>query len=75
MSALYKLDHTGHGLVAEWEQDDAAAQKVAAGEFDALAAKGFTMFDISDPQVGKPPLKAFDPNATEVIAVPRMAGG
>lgn len=75
MGQIYKLDKTGHGLVAEWSKEDKAAQTVAAGEFEALIAKGYTMFDISDGEAGKPPVRAFDPDVAEVIAVPRMVGG
>lgn len=55
----------------------ADAESRAAGQaaFAELDAKGFVLFDISDPTVGKPALKAFDPEATEIIAVPRMVGG
>lgn len=75
MSALYKMGREGHGLVAEWTGTDAAAEKIAAGEFEKLVAAGFTMFDISDGQAGKPVMRAFDPKAGEILAVPRMVGG
>ncbi len=71
---LYKLDRSGHGEVAAWGED---AESRATGEaaFKSLTERGFTMFDISEPTVGKPTMKAFDPEATEIIAVPRLVAG
>ncbi len=73
MGVLYKLDRTGHGEVATWGED---ADSRAAGQkaFADLASKHFTMFDVTNPQAGRK-LDAFDPDATEVIAVPRMVAG
>jgi hypothetical protein len=71
---LFKLDKSGHGEVAKWGED---AESRAAGDaaFKALADKGFTMFDTSDKLVGKPAMHAFDPEATEIVAVPRLVAG
>lgn len=74
MGIMYKLDKTGHGEVAKWG-DDAESREAGQAAFKDLADKGFTMFDTSDPTVGKPALKAFDPEATEIVAVPRMVAG
>lgn len=71
---MFKLDKTGHGEVAKWG-DDAESRVAGEAAFKALADKGFTMFDTSDPQVGKPAMRAFDPDATEVIAVPQLIAG
>ena len=73
MGVIYKLDHTGHGEVARWGAD---AESRAAGKaaFTRLVAQDFTMFDVGSPFAGRR-LRAFDPEAREVIAVPRMIGG
>ena len=71
MGTIYKLDRTGHGEVATWG-DDAASRAVGAAAFADLAAKGFTMF--TGGTEGRK-LEAFDPEATEVIAIPRLVGG
>jgi hypothetical protein len=71
---IYKLDRTGHGEVAKWGED-AESRAAGAAAFADLAAKGYTMFDITNPQEDAPILKAFDPEAREVIAVPQLVGG
>lgn len=73
MGIMYKLDRTGHGEVANWGAD-AESRAAGAAAFQELADKGFTMFDITNPQDGKK-LDTFDPTASEVIAVPRMQAG
>lgn len=73
MGVLYKLDRSGHGEVAKWG-DDAASREAGAKAFADLAARGFTMFDVTQPQEGRK-LDAFDPHAAEIIATPRMIGG
>ena len=74
MGKMHKLDATGHGEVAAWGED---AESRAAGDaaFKSLAERGFTMFDVSDPLVGKPAMRAFNPEATDIIAVPRLVAG
>ena len=71
---LYKLDKTGHGEVATWG-DDAQSREAGAEAFKSLADRGFAMFDVSDKLIGKPALRAFDPEATEIVAVPRLVAG
>ena len=73
MGKLYKLDHTGHGEVANWG-DDAASRHAGTTAFNLLAERGFTMFDVTRPQDGKK-IDAFDPEADEIIAVPRLQAG
>lgn len=73
MGILYKLDRTGHGEVAKWGED-AESRDAGAKAFAALADAGFTMFDVTDPQAGRR-IDAFDPEATEIIATPRMQAG
>jgi len=74
MAKLSKLDRTGHGEVATWGKD-AQSRADGAKAFTALKEKGYTMFDISDPLADKPPMKVFDAEAEEVIAVPQLEGG
>jgi len=71
---IYKLDSSGHGEVASWGED-AVSREAGAAAFQALADKGFTMFDVSDPLKGKPALRTFDPEVAEIIAVPQLVGG
>ena len=73
MGRLYKLDRTGHGEVAAWG-DDAESRAAGDAAFKSLTERGFTMFDVTDPQNGEK-LEAFKPEATEIIAVPRMQAG
>ena len=70
---IYRLDRSGHGEVAKWGED-AESRKAGAAVFAELAEKGFTMFDVTDPEAGTK-LEAFKPEATEIIAVPRMVAG
>ncbi len=70
---LYKLDSTGHGEVAAWGED-VQSREAGAAAFRDLETRGFTMFDVSDPQRGEK-LRAFRPEASEIIAVPRMQAG
>jgi hypothetical protein len=74
MGKIYKLDRSGHGEVASWDAD-AESRAAGAAAFDDLVNRGFTMFDTSDKLASKSPLQAFDPDATEIIAVPRMVAG
>ncbi len=74
MGVIWKLDSSGHGEVVKWGED-AESRAAGAAAFQALADKGFTMFDTSNPQVGKPAMREFDPAATEVVAVPRLVAG
>ncbi len=71
---LFKLDSSGHGEVATWGAD---AESRAAGEaaFKSLTERGFAMFDISDPKICKTTMRAFDPEATEIVAVPKLVAG
>ena len=71
MSVINRLDHRGHGPIAEWERGQ--GEEAAARVFAEHQAKGYTMFDISRGDGAK--LDAFDPAATEILAVPRMQAG
>lgn len=70
---IHKLDQSGHGTVATWAAD-AESRKAGAAAFADLIERGFTLFDITDPLAGRK-IQAFDPEAGEIIAVPRMVGG
>ena len=74
MGKMFKLDKSGHGEVAAWGED---AESRAAGDaaFKSLRERGFTMFDVSDPLVGKPVMEMFDPEASEIVAVPQLVAG
>ena len=73
MGRIYRLDRSGHGEVAAWGED-AESRLAGAKAFDELASKGFTLFDITNKEEGRV-LRAFDPAATEILAVPRMVAG
>ncbi len=73
MGRIYKLDRSGHGEVAAWG-DDAQSREAGEVAFKSLVERGFTMFDVSDPQKGEK-LEVFKPEATEIIAVPRLVAG
>ncbi len=80
MGVLNRLDHRGHGPIAKWSEDTRSRGKAAA-EFAAHIAEGYTMYDISEPPGVTPgkalgrKLDAFDPEAIEILAVPRMIAG
>lgn len=71
---LFKLDASGHGQVAEWG-DDTESRTAGEVAFKSLASRGFALFDVSDKLIGKPAMRAFDPEATEIIAVPQLVAG
>jgi hypothetical protein len=71
MGVINRLDHRGHGPVAEWDRGQ--GEEVAAQVFAEHQAGGYTMFDISKGDGVK--LDAFDPAAEEILAVPRMQAG
>jgi hypothetical protein len=71
MGIINRLDHRGHGPVAEWEGESGAA--VAARVFAEHQAKGYTMFKL-DGGTGEL-LRSFDPAAEEILAVPAMQAG
>jgi hypothetical protein len=73
MGVMYKLDRTGHGEVATWGED-AEDRAAGATAFQSLVDQKFTMFDVTDPHAGRK-LDTFDPEAKEIIAVPRMQAG
>lgn len=73
MGAIFKLDRTGHGEVSKWGAD-AESRAVGAEAFKDLVERGFTMFDITNPHEGRK-LDAFDPEAEEIIATPRLVAG
>ncbi len=73
MGKLFKLDRSGHGEVVTWGED-AQSREAGAEAFKSLTERGFTMFDITDPENGKK-LEAFAPEAAEIIAVPRLVAG
>jgi hypothetical protein len=76
---MNRLDARGHGPIAQWS-DDAASRSAAASAFAAHQAMGYTMYDISERaltpgEVLGRKLEAFDAEATEILAVPRMVAG
>ncbi len=77
MGVISKLDHRGHGLVATWDKADKLSFQAAEATFGDLVEQKNKMFDISDekPEAEHRELKAFDPNATEILAVPQLQGG
>ncbi len=74
MSVINRLDGRGHGPVARWSAEHADQVVSAKQVFDKMLEDGYLMTDVSDPKE-EVVLKAFDPNATEILAVPRMIGG
>jgi hypothetical protein len=73
MGKMFKLDRSGHGEVATWG-DDVESREAGTKAFASLVERGFTMFDVTNPQEGKK-LDQFEPDAAEIIAVPRMQAG
>lgn len=71
---INRLDHRGHGPVAQWAAGDRLSETEAQRIFAEHQGNRFTMFNISDGQDGEL-MKAFDPAATEILAVPRMQAG
>lgn len=73
MGKIWKLDRTGHGEIAKWGED-AESRATGAAAFQDLTERGFTMFDVTNPQEGRK-LDAFDPEAKEIIATPQLVAG
>jgi hypothetical protein len=80
LHVMNRLDHRGHGPIARWSED-AASRAEAAAEFGRHQAMDYTMYDISarpgltpGEEIGRK-LDAFDAEATEILAVPRMVAG
>lgn len=74
MGVMSRLDHRGHGPVASWKPEDAESVAVASRVFTHHRERHYTMFDVSNPQKGRR-LDAFDVEAKEILAVPRMRAG
>ena len=78
LHVMNRLDDRGHGPIARWSED-AASRAEASAEFAKHQALGYTMYDISPAvtpgeEIGRK-LDAFDAEATEILAVPRIVGG
>jgi hypothetical protein len=79
---MNRLDHRGHGPIATWG-DDEASRAEAATVFRshqlplAEGGRGCTMYDISACEAGAlgKKLDSFDPEATEILVVPRLVAG
>jgi hypothetical protein len=69
---MNRLDHRGHGPIAEWSRD-AASRRRAAAEFAQHRARGYRMVDVSDGS-GKA-MTVFDAEVAEILAIPQLAGG
>jgi hypothetical protein len=63
MAVIYKLAPGGHGVVVV--EEGMTTQKV----FDDLLDRGWSMYDLSNPETGKK-LDTLDPASTLVVAVP-----
>ena len=72
MGEMIRLDSRGHGTIAKWA--DAKGAAAAKAIFDKHVAMGFSMFRIDAPGETSQ-LKAFDPAAVAIVAVPRFVGG
>lgn len=73
MGVMNRLDNRGDGPVAEWDRADGETLDNALRVFAEHRAAGYTMFDISRDDGAT--MEAFDPAATEIMAVPRMQAG
>lgn len=68
------MDTTGHTKV-EWNKDVPAEVAIAKAAFEAAVAGGAQAFSVrSDGTQGRR-LSEFDPNAEEIMMVPRLRGG
>jgi hypothetical protein len=74
MHRIYRLDSTGHGVLAEWEPQNKVQVKKAEEVFTDLA-RNHALVDISAPERPKPAMPAFDPTASEILAIPNLVGG
>lgn len=67
-------DQTGHTKV-EWDKDVAGEVELAKAAYDAAIAKNYQAFSVrSDGSQGRR-LDSFDPNAEEIMMVPKLQGG
>lgn len=69
------LDKTGDSEV-KWNPGDATSAKEAAIRFKEMTdQKGYLAFKADKDGNGTAPLKQFDPEAEEILMLPRMVGG
>lgn len=69
---INRLDHRGHGEVTRWS-DDQISQAEAERVFRDHQSRFYTMADMTH-GVGTV-MKDFDPEVTEILAVPPMIRG
>ena len=71
MAELIVMGSNGH---TEWAVEDAEAVAVAERILGEYLAKGAAAFAVA-PDKTSERIREFDPNAYEIIVVPRIAGG
>jgi len=71
MGQLTVLDRTGHRATA-W---DTATLAKAKEEFDQLLGKGYLAYKTAPGSGSGEVIKAFDPDATEIVMTPPLVGG
>lgn len=75
MGKLTILDRTGDSEVS-WNPGDAQSAKEAAIRFKEMTDdKGYLAFRADKEGNGTAPIKEFDPEAEEILMLPRMVGG
>ncbi len=73
MAIIMRLDHRGHGMIAKYEAGDPASCAAAEKVFDDHVKLGYKMADITENDGTF--MQAFDPNVSEILAVPALVAG
>ena len=68
------MDSSGHRQL-KWKRDNPDEVAAAQSVFDRLMERGYSAFGAKTKAAPRHAMKNFDPEAAEVVMVPRIAGG
>lgn len=70
---IWKLDHTGHGVLAEWKEKPTEILR-AAEIFGELQKSGHMLVTMPDDGSDGEVVKTFDPDAEMLVVAPLQGG-
>lgn len=74
MGELRELNETGDTKVI-WDPDNRDEVDAAKCQFNTLKSKGFTAYSVNKDGEKNKAITEFDPKASKIIMVPKIAGG
>jgi hypothetical protein len=74
MGELRELNETGDTKVV-WDPDNRDEVDAAKCQFNTLKSKGFTAYSVGKDGEKNKAIAEFDPKASKIIMVPKIAGG